>query len=143
MNWLGALADIEDLEDAEFDAARPAEHVAADTTLRAASKYRNGGIVWTVLGLIGWYLIESNGYDKQLYVLAGGFAVFGLLHFITPLYALLAGLMGLYLGWLYEATGNLIVPMIVHGLYDFAALVYLVRIRRPEREKRSGKEGMQ
>ncbi|MBU4272150.1 MAG: CPBP family intramembrane metalloprotease [Planctomycetes bacterium] len=55
--------------------------------------------------------------------------LFGLLHTITPAYALLAGLIGLYLGWLWMATGNLLVPVIVHGLYDFLVLAYLVKIR--------------
>ncbi len=69
----------------EFDAARPPEHVVDDTTLRAASKYRNGGIVWAAIGLAGWYWIMSQGLDKQLYVLAGGFTAFGLLQIITSL----------------------------------------------------------
>jgi maltose/moltooligosaccharide transporter len=68
---------------AAFEAARPAEHVAQDTTLRPASKYRNGGLGWTAVGLAGWFLIESLGLDKQLYVLAGGFATFGVLQVIT------------------------------------------------------------
>ncbi len=55
--------------------------------------------------------------------------LFGLLHAITPAYALLAGLIGLYLGWLWMATDNLLVPVIVHGLYDFLVLAYLVKIR--------------
>jgi len=66
-----------------FDAARPPEHVADDTTLRAASRYRNGGIVWAVIGLAGWAWISAKGLDKQLYVLAGGFTVFGVLQVIT------------------------------------------------------------
>ena len=70
---------------AEFDAARPAEHVAEDTALRPASKYRNGGIVWAVIGVVLWYWIMSRGLDKQLYVLAGGFTVFGLLQVVTSL----------------------------------------------------------
>ena len=68
---------------AEFDAARPPEHVAGDTTLRAASKYRNGGFIWTVIGLAGWFWIQSQDLDKQLYVLAGSFIAFGLLQVIT------------------------------------------------------------
>ena len=56
--------------------------------------------------------------------------LFGLLHSITPTYALLAGLIGLYLGGLWLACGNLLVPIITHGLYDFLALVYLVKARR-------------
>ncbi len=70
---------------AEFDAARPAEHIAEDTALRSASKYRNGGIVWAVIGVALWYWIMSRGLDKQLYVLAGGFTVFGLLQVVTSL----------------------------------------------------------
>jgi membrane protease YdiL (CAAX protease family) len=56
--------------------------------------------------------------------------LFGLLHFITPSYALFAGLTGLYLGGLCLLTRNLLVPITTHGVYDFLALVYLTRIRR-------------
>lgn len=59
----------------------------------------------------------------------GASAVFGMLHFITPAYALFAGTMGAYLGLLYVLTGNLMVPIIVHALYDFIALLYLLRWR--------------
>ena len=59
--------------------------------------------------------------------------LFGLLHSITPMYAILAGLVGLYLGGLWLATGNLLTPVVAHGVYDFVALVYLVRGRRTER----------
>lgn len=55
--------------------------------------------------------------------------IFGLLHTITLTYALLAGLIGLYLGWLWMATDNLLVPVIVHGLYDFLVLAYLVKAK--------------
>ncbi len=55
--------------------------------------------------------------------------VFGLLHWVTPTYALLATLIGLYLGWLWLATGNLLVPAVAHAVYDFWALTYLVRYR--------------
>jgi uncharacterized protein len=53
--------------------------------------------------------------------------LFGLLHPITPTYAILAGLIGLYLGWLWLACDNLLVPITAHGVYDFLALVYLTR----------------
>ena len=56
--------------------------------------------------------------------------LFGLLHFITPSYALFAGLTGLYLGGLWLLTHNLLVPIVAHGAYDFLALVYLTRGRR-------------
>ena len=52
---------------------------------------------------------------------------FGLAHFITPTYAVLAGGAGLYLGALYLLQGNLLVPIVAHAFYDFVALLYLVR----------------
>lgn len=60
---------------------------------------------------------------------AAASVIFGLLHFITPAYALFAGAMGAYLGLLYVVTGNLLVPITVHALYDFIALLYLLRWR--------------
>ena len=53
--------------------------------------------------------------------------LFGLAHFITPTYALLALVIGLYLGWMLMISDNLLVPILVHAMYDFVALVYLVR----------------
>jgi len=59
--------------------------------------------------------------------------VFGLAHFVTPTYAVLAAVAGLYLGALYVLQGNLLVPIVAHALYDFVALLYLVRrYRRKE-----------
>lgn len=56
--------------------------------------------------------------------------VFGLLHAITPAYAMIATLFGLYLGGLLIATQNLLVPIVAHAVYDFLVLVYL--LRRPQ-----------
>jgi membrane protease YdiL (CAAX protease family) len=53
--------------------------------------------------------------------------VFGLLHSLTPTYAVLATVMGVYLGALWLITGNLLVVILAHALYDFAALVFLTR----------------
>ncbi len=74
----------------------------------------------------------ADQFSQPLGIVVGWIAasaVFGLLHWVTPTYAGLATLIGLYLGWLWIATGNLLVPVIVHALYDFWALVYLVRYR--------------
>jgi membrane protease YdiL (CAAX protease family) len=60
--------------------------------------------------------------------------LFGLLHSITPMYAVMAGLIGLYLGGLWLACDNLLVPIVVHAVYDFVALVYLIRIKGGEKE---------
>jgi hypothetical protein len=56
--------------------------------------------------------------------------LFGLLHAVTPTYAILAGLMGLWLGILQLASGNLLVPIITHAVYDLAALMMLRRVFR-------------
>jgi hypothetical protein len=53
--------------------------------------------------------------------------LFGVAHPISTTYAVLAALIGVYLGWLMVATDNLLVPIITHGAYDFAALEYLLR----------------
>jgi membrane protease YdiL (CAAX protease family) len=58
-------------------------------------------------------------------------AVFGLLHALTPTYGLLATLMGVYLGVVWHLTGNLLVVIVAHGLYDFVALAYLARSPAP------------
>lgn len=57
--------------------------------------------------------------------------LFGLAHYVTHAYFVLATLMGLYLGLLYQWTGNLLVPILVHALYDWAALRFLLW-RHPE-----------
>lgn len=57
-------------------------------------------------------------------------ALFGLAHLVTRTYAVLAGLVGLYLGALALTSGNLLIPVLVHGLYDLVALTYLVRKHR-------------
>ena len=71
----------------------------------------------------------------------GGLAItsglFGLAHFVTAEYAILAGLIGVYLGSLALAHQNLAAPMLIHALYDFVALTYLVsrlsrRTKNPE-----------
>lgn len=61
-------------------------------------------------------------------------ALFGLLHPITPTYACLAAGLGAYLGALWLLTGNLLSPMIAHGVYDFVALLVLLRGGRHDAE---------
>lgn len=60
--------------------------------------------------------------------------IFGLAHPVTPTYAALATLMGVYLGWLWIDTQNLLVPITAHGVYDFLALAYMVKVRDQRRE---------
>ncbi len=59
--------------------------------------------------------------------------LFGLCHWITPTYAAIATFAGAYFGLLFLLTGNLLTPLVAHALYDFLALVYL--IRRTDRDE--------
>jgi membrane protease YdiL (CAAX protease family) len=56
--------------------------------------------------------------------------LFGMLHALTPAYAILASMAGAYLGVVWLATGNLLVVIEAHSLYDFIALSYLLRDAR-------------
>jgi len=69
------------------------------------------------------------GGPAGLWIALFGAAVFfGVLHAVTPTYALLAGIVGLYLGWLWIfADYNLLAPVTAHAAYDFFALIYLLR----------------
>jgi membrane protease YdiL (CAAX protease family) len=67
--------------------------------------------MWTALGMVS--------------------VLFGIMHWISRAYAVFATILGFYLGWLWIASGNLLVPIVAHGLYDFVALVYVVKMRPP------------
>jgi hypothetical protein len=58
--------------------------------------------------------------------------IFCMTHAVTPLYALLAAAVGVYLGLAldYGGSRNLLTPIIIHGLYDFLAFVALMRVYR-------------
>lgn len=53
--------------------------------------------------------------------------IFGAMHAVSRPYFIIATLMGLYLGWLYLATGNLLIPIVVHFVYDWIVLRYYLR----------------
>lgn len=53
--------------------------------------------------------------------------IFGAVHWRTALYALIAGLVGVWIGVLFAFTGNLLTPMVTHGVYDLIALYVTAR----------------
>jgi uncharacterized protein len=61
--------------------------------------------------------------------------VFGICHWISGMYAIMAFLAGLYLGALLLVFDNLLVPITAHALYDLAALLYLANRTRDERDQ--------
>lgn len=54
--------------------------------------------------------------------LAAASLLFGLLHPISPAYVVVAALLGAYLGAVQLWSGNLLVVMIAHAVYDYLAL---------------------
>lgn len=64
-------------------------------------------------------------FHDDMVALAVSSVIFGALHAVTPLYALLATLAGGYFGWIYQVSdNNLVVPIVTHAVYDIAALFY-------------------
>ncbi len=57
--------------------------------------------------------------------LALGAVVFGAAHAVHRPYFVVATMMGLYFGGLFLHFENLAVPIIVHAVYDFVAILYL------------------
>jgi len=72
-----------------------------------------------------------QGWLETIFGMPGGLIaaslLFGVAHPITPGYALIATLMGAYLGVLWLASGNLLVPIVAHALYDLIVLRILLR----------------
>lgn len=63
--------------------------------------------------------------------------LFGAVHSVTAIYPLLAGLLGIYLGVLYQfaGAGNVLIPTITHTLYDFIAFLVVRRTFRMQQAK--------
>ncbi|NOS72979.1 MAG: CPBP family intramembrane metalloprotease [Methyloglobulus sp.] len=80
-------------------------------------------------GVIQPWMESSWGITAGL---IGSNILFGLVHAITPLYTILAVLVGIYLGLSLDYGGdrNLLTPIIIHGLYDFLAFLALMRSYR-------------
>lgn len=78
--------------------------------------------------LEAWLPAQLPGGPLVLSIAIAGVA-FGACHWINDQYALVAALVGMYLGMLLVASGHLLAPMTTHAVYDFFALSYLVTYR--------------
>ncbi|MBT8471198.1 MAG: CPBP family intramembrane metalloprotease [Marinicaulis sp.] len=65
-----------------------------------------------------------NSFSPVVIAIIVSNIVFGLLHMRTVLYAVIAGLVGAYLGVVFAVTDNLLTPMVTHFAYDLLALEY-------------------
>ncbi|MDR3639390.1 MAG: CPBP family intramembrane metalloprotease [Isosphaeraceae bacterium] len=80
-------------------------------------------------GVIQGALSHALGQTAGLVVAS---LIFGALHPITRAYTVLAAALGAYLGGTWLFTGNLLSAMVTHGLYDFVALIVLLRDAPPK-----------
>lgn len=78
----------------------------------------------------GWAMVPGEPVSAT-FALGFGLVVssiaFGLVHPLTKLYIVVAAVMGLYFGGLCIWTGNLLVPITAHAVYDAAQLVMTKR----------------
>ncbi|MGM0553485.1 MAG: CPBP family intramembrane glutamic endopeptidase [Pseudomonadota bacterium] len=78
--------------------------------------------------LQGWL---AGHWPAEWAILAAAL-VFGLAHAISRLYFVFATLIGLYLGWVYHLTDNLLVVAVAHAIYDWIVIrLYLRQPRSP------------
>ena len=80
-------------------------------------------------GVIQPWMESSVGMTAGL---IGSNIIFGMVHAVTPLYAVMATVVGIYLSLSMDYSGdrNLLIPVIIHGLYDFLAFIALMRVYR-------------
>jgi len=84
--------------------------------------------------LMAWWIgpLESATPVRLAVALIGSALVFGLMHPVTPIYVVLATLMGIYLGWVVIWTENLLIAIVAHAAYDSVQLLDSRRRRLAE-----------
>jgi len=71
---------------AAFDANRALPGQVADgeqAPARTSRAYLIGGVIWAVIGVAGFIGVAATGLEKELYLLSGGIAAFGLLQIVV------------------------------------------------------------
>ncbi|MCS5559802.1 MAG: CPBP family intramembrane metalloprotease [Oceanospirillaceae bacterium] len=58
--------------------------------------------------------------------------VFGAMHALTPMYFSMTFAIGIYLGYLVLLTDSLLPAVVAHGLYDYIALLYIMRLDKDQ-----------
>lgn len=69
----------------------------------------------------GWLAAQTNVYVG---VVAGA-VLFGLAHWLSVTYFLVATMLGVLLGTVYAVSESILLAMVWHGVYDLTALVFL------------------
>jgi len=78
---------------------------------------------------VGWILPDAwSAVAVQWTAILIVALVFGGLHALTPMYFFLTFAMGIYFGYLVLLTESLLPAVVAHGLYDYIALLYIMRL---------------
>ena len=96
----------------------------------------------------GWMPEVNTILTPQVNAILITGVIFGLLHALTPAYFIIATLLSIYFGFLVNYTGNLLTPLLAHGLYDVVGFLLLKRmflqdlppIAGPSEEDPAGKD---
>ncbi|MEM1226450.1 MAG: CPBP family intramembrane glutamic endopeptidase [Planctomycetota bacterium] len=113
--WLMPLLAGEDASLVASDAEAPVRWWASGGWLGSANSQ---DISW--LGFTSWLgRIDAVGLGIAWITSS---ILFGMFHPISKLYIVLTGVMGLYFGLLIILTGNLLIPITAHALYDAVQL---------------------
>jgi membrane protease YdiL (CAAX protease family) len=133
VRWpVGPLARIKEFFDREV---APALRGCGWTDLALVSVAAGVGEEMLFRGVIQGAIARALGPAAGVVLTA---ALFGLLHPVSPAYVAIAAALGAYLGAAWLITGNLLTVMVAHALYDFVALVVLLRESRADAEPDGG-----
>jgi membrane protease YdiL (CAAX protease family) len=92
-------------------------------TLFASTSFVDICLISSVAGLAEELLFR--GVIQAKWGIIAASILFGLLHSVTPAYILLTTVIGFYIGLLYHIFQSLLIPIQLHCIYDFGALIYL------------------
>jgi membrane protease YdiL (CAAX protease family) len=141
--WVFSVVDWEPLREIEdvlddtllplFQKATMAEFALVSLLAGLGEEFFFRGVLQN--GLAQW-LGAYTPYGPWIALVIASLA-FGFAHAITWAYVVITAIVGVYLGWVYMATESVLVVIIAHALYDFIALIYLVRFRDDEEPQQS------
>lgn len=125
--WLGTrypIGPLRELRDLTRDLVMPVFRDCSVADMALVAILAGVGEELLFRGVVQEAITHRFGWPIGL---AAASLLFGLVHPLSRAYAILTGLVGVYLGWLWLATGSLVTPIVTHAVYDFVALVYLVK----------------
>ncbi|MCG8653663.1 MAG: CPBP family intramembrane metalloprotease [Pirellulales bacterium] len=134
------LVFIEIIQRLPWEPVRQLERLGDDTLLKTLRQLRPSELVlislcagigeellfrgWMLCYFIGDTTLGDPSMLELSIAVVGSSIAFGLMHPITKLYIFLAAIIGVYLSVLMLMTGNLLIPIVAHALYDAVQLIW-------------------